>query len=125
MSGVNPPTAAPMSSMAASRISALTYIPFLVFVIAAHSAGGFFSPPAHVSTAARARVTRAATAGFLPKRGIACSAPPAAAAAMRSNNRYHIHRSNAGLSMEVDPNVLRLQAAELGHRLKVRVSSCT
>lgn len=96
---------------AVARMSSVTFLPLLALLFAANTAFGFIAPSLRVSTAVPTTcssfqhsvpVTRCRVAGTydvgLRGRGV---------------------RRGAGLSMEVEPHVLRLQAAELGSRLRV------
>lgn len=90
-----------------ARMSSMTFLPLLALLVAANTAVGFIAPSLHVASttlrhsvpsSTRCRVTSSNKAGL----------------------RGGMGRRSVGLSMEVEPHVLRLQAAELGSRLRVR-----
>lgn len=94
-----------------TRASSLTCLPLLALVFVAHSAVGFLSPLIHVAPRSISGLPVLAT-GCPTARGSRCHA--------RSETSFRRRSRNAGLFMEVEPHVLRLQAAELGSRLKVK-----
>ena len=88
-----------------ARMSSMTFLPLLALLVAANTAVGFIAPSLHVGStlqhsvpSSRCRVTSSVKAGL----------------------RGGMGRRSVGLAMEVEPHVLRLQAAELGSRLRVR-----
>lgn len=103
---------------AVARVSSVTFLPLLALLFAANTAVGFIAPSLHVSTAAAAGPATYCSS-------LQHSAPVTrcrVAATYNAGLRRRGVRRSAGLSMEVEPHVLRLQAAELGSRLRVRQS---
>lgn len=85
-----------------ARMSSMTFLPLLALLVAANTAVGFIAPSLHVGSMQRAvSSVRCRVTGKAGLRG-------------------GVGRRSVGLSMEVEPHVLRLQAAELGSRLRVR-----
>lgn len=89
-----------------ARMSSMTFLPLLAILVAANTAVGFIAPSLHAAST------------------LQHSVPSSRCRVTSSNNRAGLRggmgRRSAGLSMEVEPHVLRLQAAELGSRLRVR-----
>ncbi len=87
------------------RMSSLTIFPLLALLVVANTAVGFIAPSLHVGTAVQRQSIPTASRCRL--------------ASTKAGLRRRGDRKSAGLSMEVEPHVLRLQAAELGSRLRV------
>lgn len=88
---------------AVAKMSSMTFLPLLALLVAANTAVGFIAPSLHVGSvqhsapSTRCRVT-----------------------SNKAGLRGGVGSRSVGLSMEVESHVLRLQAAELGSRLRVR-----
>lgn len=93
---------------AVRMMSSFAFLPVLAVVLAANSAVGFIAPSVHV---APSRISRSAWQGV---KHATCRSR----CRVRSENGLRWSGQSTGLSM-IDPHVLRLQAAELGSRLKV------
>eukprot|EP00904_Undaria_pinnatifida_P007474 jgi/Undpi1/3857/HiC_scaffold_16.g07226.m2 len=93
---------------AVRRMSSFAFLPFLAVLFAANCAVGFIAPSVHVAPSRP--VSPSAWQGV---RHATCRSR----CRVRSESGLRWRGQAAGLSM-VDPHVLRLQAAELGSRLK-------
>lgn len=100
----------PTMDSAVRRMSSFAFLPVLVIVLVAKSAVGFIAPSVHV---APYHVSPWAWQGV---KHATCRSR----CRVRSGSGLRWRGQSAGLNM-VDPHVLRLQAAELGSRLKVGV----
>lgn len=99
----------PTMDSAVRRMSSFAFLPFLAVLFAANCAVGFIAPSVHVAPSRP--VSPSAWQGV---RHATCRSR----CRVRSESGLRWRGQAAGLSM-VDPHVLRLQAAELGSRLKV------
>lgn len=94
---------------AVRRMSSFAFLPVLAVVLAANCAVGFIAPSVHVTPS-----HVASPSAWQGVKHATCRSR----CRVRSETGLRWRGQSAGLSM-VDPHVLRLQAAELGSRLKV------
>lgn len=94
-----------------ARMSCMTFLPLLALLVAANTAVGFIAPSLHVGSTLQHTVSSSSTK---------CRVTSSNKAGLRGG----LGRRSAGLSMEVEQHVLRLQAAELGSRLRVSGELC-
>lgn len=93
---------------AVRRMSSFAFLPVLAVVIAANSVVGFIAPSVHVAP------SHVASSAWQGVKHATCRSR----CRVRSESGLRWKGQSTGLSM-IDPHVLRLQAAELGSRLKV------
>lgn len=99
------------------RLSSATMFTLLALAFMANSAVGFLAPSVHVA--------RSAHASWDQVRHFDCTSRTSRCHVRSIKGDLHGRSHKGGLTMEIDPHVLRLQAAELGSKLKVRRSTST
>ncbi|CAM9862778.1 unnamed protein product [Pylaiella littoralis] len=92
-------------------MSFVTYLPLLSLLLAANAAVGFIAPSLHASTGVPTTYSSL-------QRPIPVTRCREVAATYDAELRGRGVRRSSRLSMEVEPHVLRLQAAELGSKLR-------
>lgn len=97
------------------RLSSATMFTFLALAFVANPAVGFLAPSVHVARFAHASRDQV--------RHFDCTSRTSRYHVRSIKSDLHGRSQNGGLTMEIDPHVLRLQAAELGSKLKVRRST--
>lgn len=97
------------------RLSTMPVFSLLALAFLANSAVGFLAPSVHVA--------RPAHTSWNQVQHSHCTPWTSQCHARSSKSNLRRGAQSGGLTMEVDPHVLRLQAAELGSRLKVRRSA--
>lgn len=117
-----------MAPAAEAKVSSVSCLSLITLAFLVHSTVSFLLPSVHVAPPAAALRTGVATPGMS---AVSCLARTSASlcSARSTTTRCGLHGNtniglrrklrNAGLSMATEPHVLRLQAAELGQRLKV------
>lgn len=89
----------------------MAFLPLIALLIAANTAVGFIAPTLHVGHP---------TSSWRWSNQHSVANTRCRTTSDRSGTRGVGLRRSSGLSMEVEPHILRLQAAELGSRLRVR-----